>query len=233
MKIKKKAVLTIDQYITEALYNNKFGYYMKNNPFGKNGDYITSPNISILFSEMIAIWIISFWENLKYPKKFNLIELGGGNGEMIKQILNTFKNFPLFQNCCKIHILEKSTYLKNIQRQNLKDKNIKWLKNLNEISNRPNIFIANEFFDALPIKQFIKKEQKWYERNIKFSKINKPEFLNILTNIKKFEKKIGFNISYKQKFIEYSPLTMKYLKIILIENQIIQPKQVHVKWVSL
>ena len=163
---------------------------------------------------MIAIWIISFWENLKYPKKFNLIELGGGNGEMIKQILNTFKNFPLFQNCCKIHILEKSTYLKNIQKQNLKNKNIKWLKNLNEISNRPNIFIANEFFDALPIKQFIKKEQKWYERNIKFSKINKPEFLNILTNIKKFEKKIGFNISYKQKFIEYSPLTMEYLKII-------------------
>ena len=214
MKIKKNTVLTIDQYINEALYNNKFGFYMKNNPFGKNGDYITSPNISILFSEMIAIWIISFWENLKYPKKFNLIELGGGNGEMMKQILNTFENFPLFQNCCKIHILEKSTYLKNIQKQNLKNKNIKWLKNLNEISNRPNIFIANEFFDALPIKQFIKKEQKWYERNIKFSKINKPEFLNILTNIKKFEKKIGFNISYKQKFIEYSPLTMEYLKII-------------------
>ena len=214
MKIKKNTVLTIDQYINEALYNNKFGFYMKNNPFGKNGDYITSPNISILFSEMIAIWIISFWENLKYPKKFNLIELGGGNGEMMKQILNTFENFPFFQNCCKIHILEKSTYLKNIQKQNLKNKNIKWLKNLNEISNRPNIFIANEFFDALPIKQFIKKEQKWYERNIKFSKINKPEFLNILTNIKKFEKKIGFNISYKQKFIEYSPLTMKYLKII-------------------
>ena len=103
MKIKKNTVLTIDQYINEALYNYKFGYYMKNNPFGKNGDYITSPNISILFSEMIAIWIISFWENLKCPKKFNLIELGGGNGEMMKQILNTFKNFPLFQNSCKIH----------------------------------------------------------------------------------------------------------------------------------
>ena len=214
MKIKKNNLLSIDKYIEEALYNKKLGYYMNKNPFGEKGDFITSPNISILFSEMIAIWIISFWENLKYPKKFNLIELGAGNGEMMKQILNTFENFPLFQNCCKIHILEKSTYLKNIQRQNLKNKNIKWLKDLNEISNRPNIFIANEFFDSLPIKQFIKKEQKWYERNIKFSKINKPEFLNILTNIKKFEKKIGFNISYKQKFIEYSPLTMEYLKII-------------------
>ena len=72
MKIKKNQILTIDKYINEALYNNKFGYYIKNNPFGKNGDYITSPNISIFFSEMIAIWIISFWQNLKCPKKFNL-----------------------------------------------------------------------------------------------------------------------------------------------------------------
>ena len=94
MKIKKNQILTIDKYINEALYNNKFGYYIKNNPFGKNGDYITSPNISIFFSEMIAIWIISFWQNLKCPKKFNLIELGAGNGEMMKQILNTFDKFP-------------------------------------------------------------------------------------------------------------------------------------------
>ena len=64
MKFKKK-ILSIDKYINEALYNKKFGYYMKNNPFGKKGDFITAPNISVLFSEMIAIWIISFWENLK------------------------------------------------------------------------------------------------------------------------------------------------------------------------
>ena len=214
MKIKKNQILTIDKYINEALYNNKFGYYIKNNPFGKNGDYITSPNISIFFSEMIAIWIISFWQNLKCPKKFNLIELGAGNGEMMKQILNTFDKFPSFKTSCKVHILEKNGYLKNIQKQNLKKKNIKWLKNLNKLSNKPNIFVANEFFDALPIKQFIKKNKNWYERNVKFSKINEPEFIDILTNIKKLEKKIGFKISHKQKFIEFSPLTIKYLKLI-------------------
>ena len=71
MRIKKNDILTIDKYIYEALYNSKSGYYMKSNPFGKNGDYITAPNISILFSEMIAIWIILFWENLKRPNKFN------------------------------------------------------------------------------------------------------------------------------------------------------------------
>jgi NADH dehydrogenase [ubiquinone] 1 alpha subcomplex assembly factor 7 len=80
MKIKKNDILTIDKYIYQALYNNKTGYYMKKNPFGKKGDFITAPNISILFSEMIAIWIISFWQNLKSPKEFNLIELGSGNG---------------------------------------------------------------------------------------------------------------------------------------------------------
>ena len=63
MKIKPNTILTLDQYINEALYNKKMGYYMKTNPFKSNGDYITSPNISILFSEMIAIWIVAFWEN--------------------------------------------------------------------------------------------------------------------------------------------------------------------------
>jgi len=214
MRIKKNNILTLDKYIHEALYNSKSGYYMKGNPFGKNGDYITAPNISILFSEMIAIWIILFWENLKCPKKFNLIELGAGNGEMIKQIIKTFDRFLLFKNCCKINILEKSIYLKKIQKQKLKNKNIKWLNNLNEISNIPNIFIANEFFDALPIKQFIKKNNQWYERSVKFSKLNQPEFIDVLINIKKIEKKIGFKISNKQKFIEYSPLSIKYFKII-------------------
>ena len=214
MKIKKNDILTVDKYIYEALYNRRSGYYMKGNPFGKSGDYITAPNISILFSEMIAIWIILFWENLKRPKKFNVIELGAGNGEMIKQIIKTFDKFLLFKNCCKINILEKSIYLKKIQKQKLKNKNIKWLKNLNEVSNIPSIFIGNEFFDSLPIKQFIKKNNKWYERNVKFFKLNKPKFIDILIDIKKFEKKIGFKISHKQKFIEYSPLAIEYLKII-------------------
>jgi len=214
MIIKKNDILTVDKYVSQALYNSKSGYYMKGNPFGKKGDYITAPNISILFSEMIAIWIILFWENLKCPKKFNLIELGAGNGEMMKQMIKTFNRFLLFKNCCKINILEKSIYLKKIQKQKLKDKNIKWLKNLNEISSIPNIFIGNEFFDALPIKQFIKKDNQWYEKNVKFSKLTQPKFVDILIDIKEIEKKIGFKISHKQKFIEYSPLSIEYLKII-------------------
>jgi cyclopropane-fatty-acyl-phospholipid synthase len=214
MNIKQKNILTLDQYINEALYNKKFGYYMRKNPFGKNGDYITAPNISVLFSEMIAIWAVSFWENLGCPKIFNLIELGAGNGEMISQMIKTFEKFPNFKNGCKINILEKSIYLKNIQKIKLQNKKVKWLKNFNEISNLPNIFIANEFFDALPIKQFIKKRGKWYERNVQFINLKKPRFLDILINIEKLEKKVGFKISSKQNFIEFSPLSVEYFKII-------------------
>ena len=212
MEFKKNDLLSLDKFIDESLYNKKFGYYIKNNPFGKKGDFITSPTISILFSEMIAIWIISFWEKLNCPKQFNLIELGAGNGEMMKVLLDTFDKFPQFMNSCNIKILEKSNLLRKVQRKIIKNKNIRWLNNLNELNNLPCIFIANEFFDALPIKQFIKKNDKWHERHVKFTNQIKPEFLDFPFDMQKLEEKINFKISLKQKFIEYSPLGFKYLK---------------------
>jgi NADH dehydrogenase [ubiquinone] 1 alpha subcomplex assembly factor 7 len=215
MKNKNNNLFTLDNFIEESLYNKKTGYYMKKNPFGKGGDFITAPNISILFSEMIAIWIISFWEKLNCPKQFNLIELGAGNGEMMRILLSTFSKFPEFQNSCRVNILEKSKLLQQIQKATIKDKKIKWLNSLNELSNLPCIFIANEFFDALPIKQFLKKEKKWHERHVKFTHSKKLEFLDIPFDMQKFEQKIKFKISYKQKFIEYSPLATKYLKTII------------------
>ena len=215
MKNKKNALVTLDKFIEEALYNKKHGYYMKKNPFGASGDFITAPNISILFSEIIAIWVISFWEKLDCPKQFNLIELGAGNGEMMRILVNTFNKFPQFKNSCKINILEKSELLQQTQKANIRDTKIKWLNNLNELNNFPCIFIANEFFDALPIKQFLKKEKKWYERHVKFANDKKLEYLDIPFDMQKFEKEIKFKISYNQKFIEYSPLATKYLKTII------------------
>ena len=215
MKNKKDILFTLDKFIEESLYNKKHGYYMKKNPFGESGDFITAPNISILFSEMIAIWVISFWEKLGCPKQFNLIELGAGNGEMMKILVRTFNKFPRFKNSCKINILEKSELLQRIQKANIKDTKIKWLNNLNELNNFPCIFIANEFFDALPIKQFLKKEKKWHERHVKLANDKKLEYLDVPFDMQKFEKEIKFKISYNQKFIEYSPLATKYLKIII------------------
>jgi len=215
MKLKNKDLLTLDKFIENSLYNKKTGYHMKKDPFGKKGDYITAPNISILFSEMMAVWIISFWEKLNYPKQFNLIELGAGNGEMMKTMINTFSRFPQFKNSCNIKILEKSKLLKKAQKKIIKNKEIKWLKNLNELNNLPSVFIANEFFDALPIKQFLKMNNKWYERHVQFTNQKIPKFLDIPYDIKKLEKKIKFTISAKQTFIEFSPLASEYLKKIM------------------
>jgi len=209
---RKNDILSLDKFIEESLYNKKFGYYMKSNPFGEKGDFITAPNVSILFSEMIAIWIISFWENLNCPKKFNLIELGAGNGEMMKVLINTFSKFPQFQNACNIKILEKSKLLIKIQKKKINKQKVTWLNDLNELNNLPCIFIANEFFDALPIKQFIKIKNKWHEKYVKFTNKVKPEFFDIPFDMKKLEKKIKLKISFNQQFIEYSPTASKYLK---------------------
>ena len=185
---------------------------MKKNPFGKSGDFTTAPNISRLFSEMIAIWILSFWQNLGSPKNFNLIELGAGNGAMMEILIESFKNFPNFINACDIFIHEKSPILVKIQKQKLKKKNITWLSNIKKIKKKPTIFIANEFFDAIPIKQFIKLDNSWFQRYVGKTDNNKLFFFDKKFNMKNFENKIKYNISQKQNFIEYSEIGIDYLK---------------------
>ena len=158
MKIKKSGEIPLDKFIDLSLYNKKIGYYMKKNPFGKKGDFITAPNISRLFSEMIAIWIISFWKNLGSPRNFNLIELGAGNGEMMKVLLESFQNFPSFLESCNIIIHEKSPILIRIQKEKLSKSKIIWVSQINKIKKNPSIFIANEFFDAMPISNSENRE---------------------------------------------------------------------------
>ena len=214
MKINKSTNLSLDQFINWALYDKNSGYYMKQNPFGKEGDFITAPNITRLFSEIITIWLITFLKSLGSPKKFNLIELGAGNGEMIKVICETLKNFPEHFSSCNFMIHEKSQYLIDKQRINLKTEKITWIENLEENFKDPTIFLANEFFDALPIKQFFKRQDDWYERFVDLTNPKEAKFIEIKTNIKLIEDKFNFEISKGQNIIEYSPDAFKYLKII-------------------
>ncbi len=212
MKLKKSHNLSLDKFIDLSLYNKKIGYYMKKDPFGKEGDFITAPNISRLFSEMIAIWIISFWQSLGAPKKFNLIELGAGNGEMMKILIESFKSFPVFLKSCNFIIHEKSPSLVSIQKKKLDKTKIVWISRINKIKKNPSIFIANEFFDAIAIKQFRKKGNLWFEKFVNLKDIDKAFFFEKKVNIKKIEKKINFKISHNQNFIEYSELGLNYLK---------------------
>ena len=160
--------IPVDKFIEEALYNKKTGYYFSKDPFGKDGDFITSPGISFLFSEMIAIWIIYFWEMIGKPKNFSFVELGPGDGRLCKTLLNTFEKFPQFKNSTKIYLYEKSEKLIKIQKKNLKGQKISWIKNFKTLKNCPAIFFGNEFFDAIPIKQFKKKNNEIYEKYFKF-----------------------------------------------------------------
>ena len=211
MKSQKTKNLPLDKFINFSLYNKKFGYYMKKNPFGKKGDFITAPDISRLFSEMIAIWIVSFWQSLGSPKNFNIVELGAGNGEMMKVILESLKNFPVIFKGCNFYIHEKSPSLIKIQKKKLIKNNISWIMKINKIKNIPSIFIANEFFDAIAIKQLRKKENVWFEKFVIFQNEKKAFFFEKKVNIKEIEKKIKFKISHNQDFLEYSELGIKYL----------------------
>ena len=211
MKINKTTNLPLDKFINRSLYDKNSGYYIKKNPIGKKGDFITAPKISRLFSEIIAIWTITFWKSIGSPKKFNLIELGAGDGEMMKIFIETLKNFPEFFNSCNFKIHEKSDKLISIQKKNINYSKISWIKNIKKLNSTPSIFLANEFFDAIPVKQFFKKGGEWFERYVDLKEI---KFTEKKTNIKKIEKKLNFNISKRQNIIEYSPESFTYLKSI-------------------
>ena len=211
MKINKKDI-PLDQFIDFALYDKVNGYYMKKSPFGKEGDFITAPNITRLFSEIIAIWVLTFWKSIGSPKKFNLLELGAGNGEMMKVIIETLKNFPECFDICNFQIHEKSEFLKKRQRLNLKSENITWIDDIKINNSYPTVFLANEFFDALPIKQFFKRNESWVERFVNLKDEKNAKFNEQPINIKDIDKDLGFEISKDQEIIEYSPNSFEYLK---------------------
>ena len=169
---KKSKKLPVDEFFKNVLYDNKFGYYTSKLPFGKKGDFITSPNISYLFSEVIAIWIVSAWELFGKPKNFSIVELGPGDGSLTNILLRSFKKFPEFNSIKKIFLYEESNYLKKIQQKNISDKNVGWINNFNSIKKGPVIFFGNEFFDALPIKQFKRKKNSILEKNYTLDKKN-------------------------------------------------------------
>jgi len=219
MKINSSNSLPLDKFIEWALYDKDLGYYMKKNPFGKEGDFVTAPNITRLFSEIVAIWVITFWKSIGSPKNFNLLELGAGNGEMMKVIAETLKNFPECFNASKFIIHEKSDFLINEKKKNLDFEMISWIHDFKKINSSPTIFLANEFFDAIPIKQFFKKKNGWIERFVDIKNSKKAEFIEKKIDIKKLELHLNFEISKDQEIIEYSPDTFKYLKTI---NDIIE-----------
>jgi NADH dehydrogenase [ubiquinone] 1 alpha subcomplex assembly factor 7 len=206
--------IPIDKFIYNALYNKDYGYYFKKNPFGKNGDFITSPGITSLFSELVALWVISLWEHMNKPKIFNIVELGPGNGQMCKTLLRVFKKFPIFFNSANIFLYEKSKILEDLQKDNLNDKKIKWIKNFKKVKKGPVIFIGNEFFDAMPIKQFKKINKILYEQYVKLVSNSKIKTCFKKANSRTIVELKKYNLLKNQSFIEYPKQGLAELDLI-------------------
>ena len=212
---KKKKYLPVDIFFQNVLYDEKFGYYASKQPFGKKGDFITAPKISNLFSEIIAIWIISTWTSFGKPKIFNIIELGPGDGCLTKILLEVSKRFPEFNSAKRIYLYELSNFLINLQKKNIQNNHVKWIKSFKDVKSGPVVFFGNEFFDAIPIKQFKNEKGMFFEKHYMLDKDNKvQEFFrkakkNDVKNIKSYK-------SLKNlKFIEFPKCGFEELQKII------------------
>ena len=213
--LKEKKPIPLDQFINIALYDEKFGYYMKKNPFGKHGDFITAPLISNLFGEMLAVWCVAYWEHIGRPNKILLVELGPGDGSLCKTLLETSKQFKDFYNSLEINLLEISNKLKTIQKEKINNKKVKWIKKIQQINYGPIIFLGNEFFDSLPIKQIYKKKKLFFEKYVTLSSDNKKIiFLHKRADSNLIKHIQNLNLISVGNTIEYPLEAIKFLNTI-------------------
>lgn len=155
--------IAVDQFMQIVLYDSEIGYYMHKNPIGKGGDFTTSPEISQLFGEIIAIWVLTCLEKLNFPLKFNLVEIGPGKASLSFDILRVLQKYSKVWNALNVTLIEISPYLQTIQKDKLISFDCKknWLNSLENFhSEYPTIIIANELFDALPVKHYISSDRE-------------------------------------------------------------------------
>jgi NADH dehydrogenase [ubiquinone] 1 alpha subcomplex assembly factor 7 len=158
--------MAVDEYFRTVMYHPLHGYYHRKIPMGRVGDYVTAPEISQVFGELIGLWCMDVWQKLNCPKEIALMELGPGRGTMMADLMRIAPLIPAFAQAVKIHLLEASPTLKGQQQTQLQAYPVTWHEDLTDLPAMPTIFIANEFFDALPHKQYQTQHGLWYERLI-------------------------------------------------------------------
>lgn len=165
--IRQNGGLSVQDYWTLCQSHPQFGYYMKHDPFGSRGDFVTAPEISQMFGELIGIWIADLWLKMKQPARFLLVECGAGRGTMMDDMLRATRNVPGLHQAAQIHIVETSLHLQELQRQKLGAYKVSWSKTLDDLpTDVPMVILGNEFFDALPIRQVIRTDAGWHERMV-------------------------------------------------------------------
>jgi NADH dehydrogenase [ubiquinone] 1 alpha subcomplex assembly factor 7 len=165
-RIKLAGPMPVRQFMTLCLTHPEHGYYMTRDPLGRSGDFITAPEISQVFGELIGLWAASVWQLMGQPENVRLVELGPGRGTMMLDALRAAQVMPAFRSAIVVHLVEVSPVLQHRQQMAFSgiDVPVVWHQSLEEVPEGPAIVLANEFVDALPVHQAIKQLNGWYER---------------------------------------------------------------------
>jgi NADH dehydrogenase [ubiquinone] 1 alpha subcomplex assembly factor 7 len=166
-RIAREGPIPVSEFMTMCLYDPRHGYYNSRPAFGVAGDFITAPEISQMFGELIGLWTASVWRLLGQPDPLIVIELGPGRGTMMADALRALRTVPQFRKAAQVHFVESSADLQQRQRRTLAgvgDVALHWHRGLDEVPAGPTIVLANEFFDALPIRQAERCADGWHER---------------------------------------------------------------------
>jgi NADH dehydrogenase [ubiquinone] 1 alpha subcomplex assembly factor 7 len=163
-RIRRRGPLSVAEYMEQALAHPEHGYYRTRDPLGRKGDFITAPEISQAFGELIGLWCADTWARMGRPDRALLVELGPGRGTLMADALRATKLAPAFRAAIEIHLVETSPVLRAAQARAVGDAGPVWHDTIETLPKAPLIAIANEFFDALPVHQFVRGEQGWRER---------------------------------------------------------------------
>lgn len=164
--------ITVAEFMAEALGHPLHGYYQRRDPLGRAGDFITAPEVSQMFGELIGLWCVEVWHEMGCPDPCHLVELGPGRGTLMADALRASRIRPAFGAAIHLHLVETSPYLRERQAQALAAHGpqgqftgeIAWHGSLAEVPQGPTLLVANEFFDALPVHEFELRPEGWRER---------------------------------------------------------------------
>jgi NADH dehydrogenase [ubiquinone] 1 alpha subcomplex assembly factor 7 len=166
MQIRANGPISLATYMGLALTHPRAGYYTGADPLGTKGDFITAPEISQMFGELIGFYVVNLWQQLGEPKSFTLLELGPGRGTLMQDALRVAAKAEGFIDALHLQLFETNPTLKAQQAERLGQYNPYWATEIDAVAEDPLFVVANEFFDALPIRQFVKGTNGWHERLI-------------------------------------------------------------------
>lgn len=176
-QISVQGPLTVAQYMGLCLTHPEHGYYRKSDPLGRSGDFVTAPEISQMFGELIGLWAVAVWRQMGAPGAVRLVELGPGRGTLMADALRAAGKAPGFAAAAELHLVETSPALRAVQEMHLNGFAPHWHESVGTLPDGPRIVIANEFFDALPIRQFERSREGWRERMVGLNEAGEMAFV--------------------------------------------------------